>query len=107
MDPLELGIYSFAETTQDPVTGQRADTAQRLRDLLEEIVLADQVDLDVSGVGEHHRPDFAVSTPAIVLAAAAARTQRIRLTSRRGSRRSSSATDARGRRRGTIRPVRA
>lgn len=78
---MELGIYSFAETTQDPVTGQRAGTAQRLRDLLDEIVLADQVGLDVYGVGEHHRPDFAVSTPAIVLAAAAARTQRIRLTS--------------------------
>jgi len=63
------------------VTGQRADTAQRLHDLLEEITLADQVGLDVYGVGEHHRPDFAVSTPAVVLAAAAARTRRIRLTS--------------------------
>ncbi len=81
MDVLELGIYSFAETTTDPLTGQRVDTAQRLHDLLEEIVLADQVGLDVYGVGEHHRPDFAVSTPAVVLAAAAARTQRIRLTS--------------------------
>ena len=78
---LELGIYSFAETTVDPATGARAGAAQRLRDLLEEIVLADQVGLDVYGVGEHHRPDFAVSTPAVVLAAAAARTSRIRLTS--------------------------
>ena len=80
-DLLELGIYSFAETTVDPATGQRAGTAQRLRDLLEEIVLADQVGLDVYGVGEHHRPDFAVATPAVVLGAAAARTQRIRLSS--------------------------
>ena len=80
-DDLELGIYSFAETTIDPGTGARAGTAERLRDLLEEIALADQVGLDVYGVGEHHRPDFAVATPAVVLAAAAMRTTRIRLTS--------------------------
>jgi len=79
--PLELGIYSFAETTIDPATGERAGAAQRLRDLLEEIELADRVGLDVYGVGEHHRPDFAVATPAVVLAAAAALTTRIRLTS--------------------------
>jgi probable LLM family oxidoreductase len=54
---------------------------QRLRDLMEEIELADQTGLDVFGVGEHHRPDFVVSSPAVVLAAAAARTTRIRLTS--------------------------
>jgi probable LLM family oxidoreductase len=78
---LELGLYSFAETTVNPATGERANTARRLRDLLEEIVLADEVGLDVYGVGEHHRPDFAVSAPAVVLAAAAARTSRIRLTS--------------------------
>jgi len=73
---VELGIYTFAELTSDEVSPE-----QRLRDLLEEIELADQVGLDVFGVGEHHRPDFAVSTPAVVLAAAAARTTRIRLTS--------------------------
>src|SRR5512133_3178585 len=78
---LELGIYSFAETTIDPATGARASAGRRLHDLLEEIALADQVGLDVYGVGEHHRPDFSVSAPAVVLAAAAARTQRIRLTS--------------------------
>src|SRR5207248_11717270 len=55
--------------------------AQRLRDLIEEIELADQLGLDVFGVGEHHRPDFAVSAPAVVLGAAAARTKQIRLTS--------------------------
>ncbi len=54
---------------------------QRLADLIEEIELADRVGLDVFGVGEHHRPDFAVSAPAVVLAAGAARTERIRLTS--------------------------
>jgi probable LLM family oxidoreductase len=78
---MELGIYTFAEVTPDPATKQTISPRERLRDLLEEIELADQVGLDVFGVGEHHRPDFAVSAPAVVLAAAAARTQRIRLTS--------------------------
>jgi probable LLM family oxidoreductase len=73
---MELGIYTFAELTADDVSPQ-----QRLRDLLEEIELADQVGLDVFGVGEHHRPDFAISAPAVVLAAAAERTTTIRLTS--------------------------
>src|SRR5438552_5419840 len=73
---MELGVYTFAELTSDEVSPR-----QRLRDLLEEIELADQVGLDVFGVGEHHRPDFAVSAPAVVLAAAAERTQNIRLTS--------------------------
>jgi probable LLM family oxidoreductase len=78
---MEIGMYSFAETTADPGTGVAVGSGRRLRDLLEEIELADQVGLDVFGVGEHHRPDFAASSPAIVLAAAAARTKRIRLTS--------------------------
>ena len=78
---MELGLYSFSETHPDPDTGRVRSSADRLRDLLEEIVLADELGLDVYGVGEHHRPDFAVSTPAVVLAAAAARTRRIRLTS--------------------------
>jgi probable LLM family oxidoreductase len=78
---MELGIYTFAELTPDPSTGQTLSPTERLRNLVEEIELADQVGLDVFGVGEHHRPDFAVSSPAVVLAAAAARTQRIRLTS--------------------------
>src|SRR5471032_544398 len=78
---MELGIYTFAELTPDPATGRTIDPATRLRNLLEEVELADQVGLDVFGIGEHHRPDFAVSTPAVVLAAAAERTKRIRLTS--------------------------
>src|SRR5439155_13458753 len=73
---MELGVYTFAELTSDEVSPQ-----ERLRDLLEEIELADEVGLDVFGVGEHHRPDFAVSSPAVVLAAAAERTKAIRLTS--------------------------
>lgn len=78
---MELGIYSFGERTREAGTGRQVSATERLRDLVEEIVLADQVGLDVFGVGEHHRPDYVVSSPAVVLAAAAARTSRIRLTS--------------------------
>jgi probable LLM family oxidoreductase len=78
---MQIGIYTFAETTPDPRTGRTISAAERLRDLLEEIELADQVGLDVFGVGEHHRPDFVVSAPAVVLGAAAVRTKQIRLTS--------------------------
>jgi probable LLM family oxidoreductase len=78
---MELGLYTFAETTPDPSTGRVISARERLRNLMEEIELADQLGLDVFGVGEHHRPDFAVSAPAVVLGAAAARTKRIRLTS--------------------------
>jgi probable LLM family oxidoreductase len=78
---MELGIYTFAEATPDPSTGHLVPPAQRLRDLIEEIELADEVGLDVFGVGEHHRADYVASAPAVVLAAAAARTRTIRLTS--------------------------
>lgn len=78
---MELGIYTFAETTPDVRTGETVGAERRLADLMEEIALADQVGLDVFGVGEHHRPDYAVSAPAVVLAAAATITKRIRLTS--------------------------
>src|SRR6266516_2935956 len=78
---MEIGVYTFAEVTPHPSTGRTITPNEGLRDLLEEIELADEVGLDVFGVGEHHRPDFAVSSPAVVLAAAAARTERIRLTS--------------------------
>lgn len=76
----EVGIYTFAELRgapgAPPITAQ-----QRLKNLMEEIALADQVGLDVFGVGEHHRPDFAVSRPAVVLGAGAITTTRIRLSS--------------------------
>jgi probable LLM family oxidoreductase len=72
---MELGIYSFIET---PASGS---PAQRLQHFLEEGVLADELGLDVIGVGEHHRPDFVASAPAIVLAALAVKTRRARLTS--------------------------
>ena len=79
--PMEIGISTFLETTPDPKTGEVISHAERLRNAVEEIVLADQVGLDVYGVGEHHRPDYASSSPAVVLAAAAPMTKRIRLTS--------------------------
>jgi hypothetical protein len=78
---MEIGIYTFAETSHDAGAGWGTSAARRLRDLMEEIELADQVGLDVFGVGEHHRPDYAVSAPAVVPAAAAERTKRMRLTS--------------------------
>ncbi len=77
---MELGVYSFAEVPLDPAGGQ-GNAGARLRNLMEEIELADQVGLDVFGIGEHHRPDYAVSSPATVLAAAASVTKNIRLTS--------------------------
>ncbi|MEH7305882.1 LLM class flavin-dependent oxidoreductase [Neobacillus drentensis] len=78
---MEIGVSTFVETTPDAITGEVISHAQRIREVVEEIVLADQVGLDVFGVGEHHREDFAASSPAVVLAAAASQTQRIRLTS--------------------------
>jgi probable LLM family oxidoreductase len=75
----ELGLYSFAELTPDPETGVMISPAERLRNLIETIELADQVGLDVFGLGEHHRPDFVSSAPVVILAAAAARTRSIRL----------------------------
>ena len=78
---MELGVYTFGELTRDPSSGHLISPAQRLRDLIEEVELADQVGLDVFGLGEHHRSDYVVSAPAVVLAAAAERTKRIRLTS--------------------------
>ncbi|MGH3668190.1 MAG: LLM class flavin-dependent oxidoreductase [Acidimicrobiia bacterium] len=77
---MELGITTFAETYPDPKTGEKIGHGERLRHVLEEIVLAEQVGLEVYGVGEHHRPDFASSSPAVVLAAAAGMTSKIRLT---------------------------
>src|SRR5256885_2616767 len=75
-DPaMEIGIYTFGELGPD------TSHAERTRQLVEEMALADQVGLDVFGVGEHHRPDYIVSSPAVVLGAIASRTSRIRLTS--------------------------
>src|ERR1044071_8942144 len=77
---MELGLYTFADVSPEPGPGA-VGPHERLRNLIEEIELADQVGLDVFGLGEHHRPDYAASAPAVILAAAAERTKRIRLTS--------------------------
>jgi probable LLM family oxidoreductase len=76
---LEIGITSFGDTTRDPETGRAIDAAVRMSHLIEEIKLADELGLDVYAVGEHHRPDFAVSAPAVILGAAAVVTKNIRL----------------------------
>lgn len=78
---MELGISTFVETTPDAATGKVISHAERLREVVEEIVLADRIGLDIFGVGEHHRKDYAASSPAVLLAAAASQTKRIRLTS--------------------------
>lgn len=77
---MELGLYTFGDIAlSDASSGAAAE--RRVRELLDEIELADQVGLDVFGLGEHHRPDYVASAPAMILAAAAARTKTIRLTS--------------------------
>lgn len=78
---MEIGICSFADVGTHPVTKETIDPHQRLLNLLEEIELADQLELDVFAIGEHHRPDYAVSAPAVVMAAAASRTKNIKLSS--------------------------
>lgn len=79
-NPFEIGIFTFGELTRD-AEGNPIDAATRMRDILEWARVADEAGLDVFGVGEHHREDFAVSSPPVVLAAAAAQTKNIRLTS--------------------------
>ena len=78
---MQIGIDSFVATRKHPITGVTPSPAERIRDLLEEIDHADKAGVDAFGVGEHHRADFADSAPAVILAAAAARTKNIRLTS--------------------------
>ena len=78
---MEIGITTFVENTPDPATGKLLSPHERMMHLLEEVELADQVGLDVFAIGEHHRPDFIVSSPAVVLAAAAVKTKNIRLSS--------------------------
>lgn len=78
---MEIGIDSFAATIPNPATGQTVPAVDRMEALLAEVETADRVGLDVFGIGEHHRSEFLDSAPAVILAAAAARTQHIRLTS--------------------------
>src|ERR1044071_8158339 len=78
---MEIGIDSFVAATVDRKTGRAIEPGRHLRELLEAMTLADEVGLDVFGIGEHHRVEFLDSAPAMILAAAATRTSRIRLTS--------------------------
>jgi probable LLM family oxidoreductase len=78
---MELGLYTFGDLTPDPGTGRAISAQQRYGEILAAAALADDAGLDVFGVGEHHRLDIAISSPAAVMAAIAARTKRIRLTS--------------------------
>jgi probable LLM family oxidoreductase len=78
MSPIELGLNTFGDVTTD-ADGRPKSHAQVLRDVITEAELADRLGVDAFGVGEHHRPDFAISAPEVVLAAIAGRTERIRL----------------------------
>jgi probable LLM family oxidoreductase len=78
---MQIGIDSFAAAISDPATGLRLSPVERMQHLLDEIALADQVGLDLFGIGEHHRAEFLDSAPVVILAAAATRTKTIRLTS--------------------------
>ncbi|MBN4083694.1 LLM class flavin-dependent oxidoreductase [Mycoplasma sp. CSL10137] len=78
---IELGISTFGETTKLESTGKIESHHKRIKDLIEEMVLADEVGLDVFAVGEHHRDDFAISSPEMILAAGAVKTKNIILTS--------------------------
>jgi alkanesulfonate monooxygenase SsuD/methylene tetrahydromethanopterin reductase-like flavin-dependent oxidoreductase (luciferase family) len=78
---MQIGIDSFGAVISDPATGISLSPIERIENLLEEIEFADQVDLDVFGIGEHHRAEFVDSAPAVILGAAARRTKNIRLSS--------------------------
>src|SRR5689334_10470573 len=78
---MQIGVDSFVAAPVDGVSGRAIDPASHLSELLEAITLADEVGLDVFGIGEHHRREFLDSAPTVILAAAAARTRRIHLTS--------------------------
>jgi len=78
---MEIGVYTFADLGTHPETKETISPSQRMQNLMEEIELADQLELDVFAVGEHHRPDYLVSAPAVVLGAAAVKTKNIRLSS--------------------------
>ena len=78
---MQIGCDSFVALGRNPVNGESRSAVERIADLLAEIELADQVGLDVFGLGEHHRAEYLDSAPAVILAAGAARTKRILLTS--------------------------
>ncbi|WP_391205798.1 LLM class flavin-dependent oxidoreductase [Psychrobacillus sp. L4] len=78
---MEIGIYTFGDLGPNPLTGKTISASQRLREVIELGKLADEAGLDIFGVGEHHRLDYTISSPAVVLSAVAQATKRIKLTS--------------------------
>ncbi len=78
---MEFGLITFADVVPENKSGQSVLAYKRMQELLEEIKLADELELDIFGIGEHHREDYAISSPATVMAAAAAITKKIRLSS--------------------------
>ena len=78
---MEIGVYTFADLGTHPITRQTITPRQRMVNLMEEIELADQLGLDIFALGEHHRPDYLISAPTVVLGAAAVKTQKIKLSS--------------------------
>lgn len=78
---IEIGIYTLADIGPDPHTGKSVNAQQRVKEIIQAAKLADEAGLDVFGVGEHHRLDYAISAPSVVLAAIAQITKRIKLTS--------------------------
>ncbi|WP_075618667.1 LLM class flavin-dependent oxidoreductase [Paenisporosarcina indica] len=78
---MEIGVYTFGDLGTDPLTGTRISPQQRLQEVISASKLADEAGLDIFGLGEHHRLDYTVSSPAVVLAAIASHTSRIKLTS--------------------------
>lgn len=78
---MQLGLITFADMQPESLPGRAINAHQRIKDLMEEMKLADELGLDVFGVGEHHRPDYAVSSPAVILGAAAMITKNIQLSS--------------------------
>lgn len=78
MKRLELGITTFGEVMKDPITGETPTYDERINRIIDEIVIAEKVGLDYFSIGEHHREDFAVSSPQMILAAAAKLTSTIR-----------------------------
>lgn len=78
---MELGIGMFGDLEQDPISGKYKDAGEKLREIISQVKRMDEVGIDVFALGEHHRPDYAVSSPEIVLAAAASVTENIKLAS--------------------------
>lgn len=76
---MEVGVYTFGDVGTHPITKQTITPRQRIINLMEEIELADQLGLDVFALGEHHRPDYLISAPTVLLGAAAVKTKKIKL----------------------------